>query len=267
MSEFNVFDTNVYPIYPSVDKSKSSKSTSSDNSSSESTPLFAESVKFNDIEEHVLLDLGLTMYDSLALLLGNSQEQGMKFFKSIIERVIREYAQTSPEKMSIKIGTGNKKYEFKDNFKEYLDGSISKEDLILIPIGTPWYLSTALHQNSRSWYYKKPTLYATEYSGILPSGTYGYFAAQPYKLEIGLDGKFTEDSVLYSMDDQRTQDGFFTFLNLEVAQRLRRMINSLSIGGNIEVLPSLDITIQELMENKYKYIRRSSSHLSYMWRK
>ena len=271
-------DFDVSPIYPSVDKTDTGSALNQSSGSSSSgmnggtwsgyNKMFSTAVKFNEVSDRVLLDLGLTMYDSLPELLGNDVQQGMKFLKDIIERTIREYSQTAPEKMEIKLEQPGKSYTFVDNFDKYLAGEIGDRELILVPISTPFVKSATIFTSSRNWFYKKPTLYASEYAGTLPSSSYwGYFAAMPYKIEIAEDGNFTEDSVLYSTDDQRTQNGFYAFLNLEIAKRLRRMINSLSLGGNMELLPHLDISIQELEEEKFKNIRRNSAHLSYLWRK
>ena len=154
-----------------------------------------------------------------------------------------------------------------DNFNDYLNGSITEKDVILIPITTPFYKTAGTFSSATNWHYKKPTLYATQYSGALPSGVYGYYAAMPYKVEIGPDNEFTMDSALYSTDDMRSQDLFHEYLNLNVAKILRRTISSLSIGGNIEVMPHLDMTIQELENSVQVSKRQSSSHLSYLWRK
>lgn len=263
-----IFD--IFPIYPSVKKEEKSKTSSSTMGVSgwNSYPkMFSTVVEFKKIQDRILLDLGLTMYDSLPELLGNSVESGMKYLKDIIERTIRTYSQYYPEKMEIEIKNGNKTYTFIDNFNEYLDGSITEKEVILIPITTPFYKTAGTFSSATNWHYKKPTLYATQYSGALPSGVYGYYASMPYKVEIGPDNEFTEDSVLYSTDDMRSQDLFHEFLNLNVAKILRRTISSLSIGGNIEVMPHLDLTIQELENSVQIAKRQSSCHLSYLWRK
>lgn len=255
---------NNQSIYPSVIKTSSSSSSSG---YANYPKMFSSAVKFRDIQDRVLLDLGLTMYDSLPELIGNDVEKGMKYFKDIIERSIRLYSQTHPEKMEINIMSTTSKYQFVDNFQDYLDGKITEEEIVLVPIGTPFHKSSTTFSNAKSWHYKKPFLIATEYAGMLPQGTYGYYAAAPYKIEIASDNNFTEDSILYSTDDTRSDEAFMCYLNLEVAKRLRRMINSLSIGGNIDVLPHLDLAIQELEVEKDRYNRIASAHLSYMWRK
>lgn len=266
-SSGEIFD--IFPIYPSVSKNSDESNSSSGglNGWSNYPKGFSTVVEFRKIQDRILLDLGLTMYDSLPELIGNDVEKGMKYLKDLIERSIRTYSQYYPEKMEIQIKTGNNSYTFIDNFDKYLNGEIKERDVILVPIGTPFHKTAGTFSSANNWYYKKPTLFASEYSGAIPPGTWGYFAAMPYKVEIGPDNEFTEDSALYSTDDMRSQDLFHTFLNLNVAKVLRRTIMSLSIGGNIEVMPHLDITIQELEQEVQIAKRQSSSHLSYMWRK
>ena len=264
----DIFDSSS--IYPSVSKSNSGNGTNSPsgNSTWDKYPkMFSSIVEFRKIQDRVLLDLGLTMYDSLPELLGNDVKKGMEFLKDIIERTIRTYSQYYPEKMELEIMTNSKSYTFIDNFDKYLNGEISGNEVILVPIGTPFHKKAGTFTSANNWHYKKPTIYATQYSGCIPNGMYGYFAAMPYKVEIGPDNEFTEDSALYSTDDMRSQDLFHTFLNLNVAKILRRVIMSLNIGGNIEVMPHLDITIQELENEVAIAKRQSSNHLSYMWRK
>ena len=269
MNSGDIFD--VFPIYPSVSKGNENgnkeSSVSGGSGWSDYPKMFSTVVEFNKIQERILLDLGLTMYDSLPELLGNDVVKGMKYLKDIIERTIRTYAQYYPEKMEIELHVNKDNYTFVDNFDKYLNGEISGREVILVPIATPFFKSSGTFSSAQNWHYKKPTLYATKYSGSLPNGVYGYFAAMPYKVEIGPDNEFTEDSVLYSTDDMRSQDLFHSFLNLNVAKNLRRTIMSLSIGGNIEVMPHLDLTIQELEQEVAIAKRQSSSHLSYMWRK
>lgn len=269
MADDNIFD--VFPIYPSVSKNSSSESSSSSvsgNSNWENYPkMFSTVVEFNKIQDRILLDLGLTMYDSLPELLGNDVEKGMKYLKDIIERTIRTYSQYYPEKMEIEISGNTKNYTFIDNFQKFLNGEITGSEVILIPVATPFYKTAGVFSSANNWHYKKPTLYATQFSSSLPSGVYGYYAAMPYKVELGPDNEFTVDSAMYSTDDMRSQDLFHTFLNLNIAKILRRTIMSLSIGGNIEVMPHLDITIQELENDVAVAKRQSSSHLSYLWRK
>lgn len=269
-------DNEFFKIFPpSIEKCKH-EDTLSSNGSSNFLPdsgwenynkMFATAIKFRDIQTRILYDLGLTMYDSLPLLLGNSHDSGMKILKDIILRTNRIYSQYFPEKMMIRLNNPGSKYVFKNNFQDYLSGKIKEEEIILIPVTTPFNLSSGVFLNSRNWMYKKPTMYATAYSGAIPSGQYGYYAEAPYYVEIGPDGEFTEDSVLWSTDDQRSHEVFMVLLDLEVAIRLKRLISSLSIGGNIEVLPMLDQTIQDLEMRKALYIRQATSHLSYMWRK
>lgn len=271
MAEYeNIFNSS--PIYPSVNKNDKKEVLSSSSSTGlsgwENYPkMFSAVVEFRKIQDRILLDLGLTMYDSLPELLGNNIEKGMKFLKDLIERSIRVYSQYYPEKMEKEIKGNVKSYTFKNNFDEYLNGGIKESEVELIPIAIPFYKTAGVFSSANNWHYKKPTLYATQFSSSLPNGMFGYYAAMPYKVELGPDNEFTEDSALYSTDDMRSQDLFHTFLNLNVAKVLRRTIMSLSIGGNIEVMPHLDMTIQELENDVAIAKRQSSSHLSYMWRK
>lgn len=267
---FDIFPPSIIKCKCGCNDESSSSSSSTSTSSSgwnNYNKMFATAVKFKDIQTRIMYDLGLTMYDSLPELLGNDVSSGMKILKDIILRTIRIYSQYFPEKMIIYLKNPGSKYTFVDNFQQYLDGKISEEEVILVPVATPFNISSGVFLNSRNWMYKKPTMYGTAYAGAIPSGQYGYYAAMPYKVEIGEDGDFTEDSVLYSTDDQRSHEVFMVLLDLEVAHRLKRLVTSLNIGGNIDVLPMLDYALQDLEQRKASYIRQATSHLSYMWRK
>jgi len=216
----------------------------------------------SDLKNRVTIDLGLILYEDIYKLLGLTNEQAVKSFKYLIEQAIHDYSNIRPVVLSVRL-PDNHAYEFKDNFQDYLNGDITEDQIQLIPLGISRIGLT--FTSAAYWRYSRPKLLPKYASSVWSGLICHYFAEHPYVLDIGPDNDFTEDSAVYIMDKSYNED-FLYFLDLRVAEYIKRISTSITLSLSIDFNPNFDQIISDFQE-RVDTIKMTSANLLDMWRK
>lgn len=215
------------------------------------------------LKDRVEMDLGLSVYgDMFRLFSPEDPPRGIYLFKDLIERAMDRYSVVYSVHLR-KYMTGGNVYQFKDNFDQYLSGEIDESQLELIPLEIA-HLGDRF-QAGYYWDYDKRTGTIFTMNGGSLSGYCRYWAANPYKINIGPDNNFTSDSYIY-FTYPKDEDRYVIWLDLEVAKKLKNIARSINIQSPIEILPEIDQIIADL-ENQKRGMIRASGNPILMWRK
>jgi hypothetical protein len=212
------------------------------------------------IKDRVISDLGLGLFDNFFNLFDNDSKKGPYIFRDIVKQAIIEYSRYFPPELHFYLNN-IREMSFTDNSQQVIQGVVSPDNLMLIPSGISrigWRFTAAYW-----WRYDAPILRG--YQGNFLYGPCYYFAPFPYVLELADDGDFTEDSAIYLLEIGK-DNYFLVFLDLLVAERIKRIKDSVNISSLIEILPNIDSTISDLKEHKDTLLH-SISKIFRMWRK
>lgn len=212
------------------------------------------------LTERVTAELGLSLYDNFLNMLHPNIELSKKFYIQAIRQAIGEMTRSFPVTL-VTMLNNVREYEFKDNFQDYLNGTISEDQIQLVPTGISRIGTTFI--SAYYWIYNRPKLYGR--FGTFLYGPCSYFAAFPTKIELATDGNFTEDSYVYLMIPS-FDDIFVKYCAKCVGEKIRRLVGSIEFGGNIQIAPMLDTTIEQIKSEIEEYLISSSAILD-MWRK
>lgn len=212
--------------------------------------------RINDLKQY-LRDSSATLGspDFMFLLDTSSDGRGGDHvFARIVYDTLAEYEKLSPVYLySPVIAEGDGMYEFKDNFGDYLAGTLPENYITLIP-STIINATGSWIYSYRSYTYTPPWL---SYIGS-PYGNQVYYAARrPVLLCWDESGRnITDDSYIYFLDvlNHAEHRRFLEYLEYQVLIYLRDQKNNLSYPDNpIDFLAGLPERINEVWQKLEGY--------------
>jgi len=183
------------------------------------------SISFNEIADEISLKY-LPLVDNIYDLLNPDHEKGMRTYARFVEDTVREWYNHYPAVLTKSFENGvtsGTSYTFIDNFDDYIAGTISEDQVELVPesiarISTMWGHKTT----SNNYRYIKPRLMF-----MVGANQITYFAFPPIRWQISPDGKFTEDSKVYFVDIN-DDDVFKEAVALSILRYLQMTRNSIT---------------------------------------
>ena len=191
-------------------------------------------------------------------------------YTEIMEQIVRDALQLHERKCPLfkrsKIYMSCSEYTFVDNFKGFLDGTITEEYLTLVP-KVVYNMDTSLLHMRRSWNYVKPTLHM----GYALGKTWvDYMCSYPVVFKSMLDDancpadEFTDDSKIYYIDphDGKTQDYMFRkAFYLTLLKYINNIKNNLQYPDlPISLLNGIEVEIQTVETDLMDFYRKCYSH-------
>lgn len=222
-------------------------------------------IKINDLISIMEARLSTILFDSfLDILHPDGGQKSNKQFEYILRNAITQYSIHFSNVVTSLVSLKAGHYDFVSNFSEYLNNpSLSEDDIILIPeyILNIGYnrLSTRMPISKKYYDYKKPRLTSRIKSTVFV--TYG--TSYPLILKYGPDGNFTDDSVLYYIDEQSYS--FITRLEYELLHYIKNMQSQIEIPDiGVKILNNLDDQLDRVKTELDTWVD-TSSHTINFW--
>ena len=159
----------------------------------------------------------IPLADSLLDLLHPEREKALRIFAHLVERSMKEYDKHYAISLYKKFESIQMEgYTFSDNMDAYIAGNIKEEDIELVPEAIALIRSGFNnYPTSNTWIYRKPTLVSV--GGVT---WVKYYAFHPIRYSFSPDGKFSEDSYIYFVNEK--DDTFINQVALEVLTYLKQ---------------------------------------------
>ena len=205
-------------------------------------------VFINDIIEAITDEYVSITDNLLKIIYKNDIARAKRIFKRLLDQTIHHFCDYLPLVMHITNSSGE--FTFKDNFKEYVEGKIPEEDLMLIPLAIASISQGGVTYSTKNlWSYDHRS---GKISGA--SGTITYYANYPYVLNNGSKDSwlFSNDSFVYGITDY---DAFENRLAYEILLHITRNRNLIQLptGANMLNFESSLTILQDAIDMDEKY--------------
>jgi hypothetical protein len=230
-----------------------------------------KSIKLNELVKIMETRLSTSLFNSfldILLPIDDNNENGVKLqyerFEYILRNALTQHMIHFPNEVVSPISIKNNKFEFLDNFDSYLLDPINfgEDNILLIPeyiINMNYSrISKRLPISKSNYDYKKPYLFSVIKSIVWVNyGTY-----YPIRLNYALDGRFTEDSYLYYLDQSSQQ--FLTRLEYEILVYLKNMHDQLELSPiPVKIFSNLNTQVDRVRQDLDTWIKTNHTIISF----
>jgi hypothetical protein len=214
------------------------------------------------IKDMLLQSSILAFIDFEELMIANPNFSYFEVMSRMVRLALERHERVCPLYKRSTIYINGNSYEFRDNFKAFLDGKVTENYVTLIPKVSPYSLDTSLLHTRRAWTYNKPIMNNVYNLGIVDID---YIASYPVIMKEDKESKdFTDDSNIYymSMYGGTSSDGMFKRqFYYQVLNYLKGVKNNLRYPDMpIELLQGIEEEYQILQSELQEFYRRVNSH-------
>lgn len=201
-------------------------------------------LKINDLIEGLKLRQLPFLGELYTLINRNDKHKAYRTIEAILRKSLLHFEVNFPLSISSFINITDNKYIFMDNFNGYIKGTVAEQNIELIPtvVHTVGGGPTSYSISSNYWDYIPPMLCVT--SG--GSTVVRYYAHYPVYIQYHDDGGFTDDSIIWGIDQVRYFEDQF---DLDMLSAIKRFEDTVRFQGLSVDFINLDQSIQSLMQS------------------
>lgn len=213
------------------------------------------------IDDTIMQSAILALIDFRDLISVNPNFTYTKVMKKLVIQALEKFEKVCPLFKRSKCYFQGNDYEFVDNFKAFIDGTVTEEFANLLPRSV-YNIDTSLLHTRRSWRYDRPIMRGTYNMGLV---YVDYLASYPWVMEENEEkNDFTDDSCIYYIPlyGGNSQDAAFKKqFYYEVLTYMKAIKNNLRYPDMpIELMQGIDEEYQIIQQELVEFYRKCASH-------